>query len=181
MHISKLKKYYFIDDFNPIHLKDLDKNITLIWRSKDKNYDIKTLYKLANFCKKNKINFILSNNIKLALKLKLNGVYISAYNKEIRQNCFQYKKDFKLIGSAHNLLEVNIKKIQKVKEIFISPIFKHKNRTPLGIHRSKLFFSDKSYHKIALGGVNNKNINLLSMTEFSGFAGINFFKKKGPN
>ena len=49
MHISKLKKYYFIDDFNPIHLKDLDKNITLIWRSKDKKDDLKTIYKLANY------------------------------------------------------------------------------------------------------------------------------------
>ena len=45
MHISQLKKYYFINDFNPIHLKDLDKNVTLIWRSKDKNDDKKTIYK----------------------------------------------------------------------------------------------------------------------------------------
>ena len=52
MHLSQLIKYYFIDDFNPIHLKDLDKNITLIWRSKDKNDDLKTIYKLANYCKK---------------------------------------------------------------------------------------------------------------------------------
>jgi len=180
MHISKLKKYYFIDDFNPIHLKDLDKNITLIWRSKDKNYDIKTLYKLANFCKKNKINFILSNNIKLALKLKLNGVYISAYNKEIRQNCFQYKKDFKLIGSAHNLLEVNIKKIQKVKEIFISPIFKYKKRSPLGVHKCNFLFDDKSYQKVGLGGINEKNLKLLFLKDFSGIAAIDFFQKKRP-
>jgi len=176
-----MKKYYFIDDFNPIHLKDLDKNITLIWRSKKNENDTEKIYKLARFCKKNKISFIVSNNVRLALKLNLYGAYISANNKEFRFNSFKLKKNFKLIGSAHNINEVNIKKLQNIKEIFISPIFKHKNRTPLGIHRSKLFFSDKSYHKIALGGVNNKNINLLSMTEFSGFAGINFFKKKGPN
>ena len=46
MHLSKFKKYYFIDEFNPIHLKDLDKNITLIWRSKDKIHRIETIYKL---------------------------------------------------------------------------------------------------------------------------------------
>ena len=115
MHISKLKKYYFIDDFNPIHLKDLDKNITLIWRSKDKNDDLKTIYKLANYCKKNKINLILSNNIKLALKLNPSGAYISSYNREMRLNCFQYKKDFKLLGSAHNLHEISVKKKQKIK------------------------------------------------------------------
>ena len=180
MHISKLKKYYFIDDFNPIHLKDLDKNVTLIWRSKDKNDDKKTIYKLANYCKKNKINLILSNNIKLALKLNLNGAYISSYNKNMRFNCFQYKKNFKLLGSAHNLLEVNIKKLQKVKEIFISPIFKYKKRSPLGVHKCKYFFHDKSYEKIALGGVDFKNINLLLLSKFTGLGAIGLFKKKGP-
>ena len=180
MHISKLKKYYFIDDFNPIHLKDLDKNITLIWRSKDKNDDLKTIYKLANYCKKNKINLILSNNIKLALKLNLSGAYISSYNREMRLNCFQYKKDFKLFVSAHNFHEIKVKKKQKIKEIFISPIFKYKNRTPLGIHRLKYIFEDKEFDKIALGGINSKNIKLLNLTNFSGIAGISLFKKKGP-
>ena len=78
---------------------------------------------------------------------------------KVMMNCFQYKKKFKLLGSAHNLLEVNIKKLQKVKEIFISPIFKHKKRSPLGVHKCRYFFNDNSYEKIALGGVNFKNIN----------------------
>ena len=180
MHISQLKKYYFIDNFNPIHLKDLDKNINLIWRSKEAKDDKKTIYELAKFCKKNKINLFLSNNIKLALKLNLCGAYIPSYNKDIRLNCFQYKKKFKLLGSAHNLLEVNIKKLQKVKEIFISPIFKHKRRSPLGVHKCRYFFNDNSYEKIALGGVNFKNINLLLSTKFIGLGAIDFFKKKGP-
>ena len=90
-----MKKYYFIDDFNPNHLNDLDKNVTLIWRSKEKIDDFKTIYKLANFCKKKKLKLVLSNNIKLAIKLKLSGVYISSYNKDMRFNCFQYKKNFK--------------------------------------------------------------------------------------
>ena len=40
------------------------------------------------------------------------------------------------------------------------------------------FFKDNSYEKIALGGINKKNINLLSMTKFIGVAGISFFKKR---
>ena len=180
MHISKLKKYYFIDDFNPIHLKDLDKNITLIWRPKDKVNKIETIYKLYNFCKKNRLELILSNNVKLALKLNLNGVYISAHNKSLRFNTYQLKKGFKFIGSAHNIYEINIKKLQKVEEIFISPIFKFKGRSALYIHKSRALCDDKSYKKIALGGINKTNIKLLYLTKFSGFAGINFFKKKGP-
>ena len=180
MHISKLKKYYFIDDFNPIHLKDLDKNITLIWRTKDKKNELRKIYELAKFCKKNRIELFLSNNVKLALKLKLNGAYISAYNKEFRFNSFNLKKNFKLLGSAHNLFEVNTKKMQNIKEIFISPIFKYKNRSPFGIHKCRFFFDDQSYKKVALGGVNFNNINLLLITKFIGLAGISLFKKKGP-
>ena len=73
-----------------------------------------------------------------------------------------------------------MKKKQRVKEIFISPIFKYKNKHPLGIYKSRLFFEDKSYQKVALGGVDNKNIKLIKLTKFKGIAGISYFKKKGP-
>ena len=36
MHIHKLKKYYFINEFNQNHLISLNKNISFIWRNKDK-------------------------------------------------------------------------------------------------------------------------------------------------
>ena len=85
-----------------------------------------------------------------------------------------------MIGSAHNLKEISLKKIQKVQEIFISPIFKNKGNKALGIHKCKYFYTDSSFKKIALGGVNEKNIKLLKFTTFSGFAGIEMFKKKGP-
>ena len=75
-------------------------------------------------CKKKKLKFYLSNNLKLAIKLKLDGVYISAFNKNFRGNCYLLKKQFNIIGSAHNHLELSIKKKQNVKEIFFSPIFK---------------------------------------------------------
>ena len=36
---------------------------------------------LRNFLKKRGNKFLLSNNVKLALKLKLDGVYIRSFNK----------------------------------------------------------------------------------------------------
>ena len=47
----------------------------------------------------------------------------------------------------------------------------------MGIHKSRFFFNDKSYEKIALGGIDDKNLNLLKLTNFSGIAAINYFKK----
>ena len=138
------------------------------------------IYKLANFCKLNQRKLYLSNNVKLAIKLNLNGAYISAYNRDFSFNNYKFKKDFKIIGSAHNLFEINIKKQQKIVEIFISPVFKYKKRISLGIHRCNFLFNNKKFQRIALGGVNEKNIKLLKLTSFIGFAAIDMYKKKGP-
>ena len=83
MHINNLKKYYFINEFNYTHLINLNKNISFIWRNKDKETSIKTLAELRDFCKKNQRSFYISNDIKLARKLNADGVYISSSNKNL--------------------------------------------------------------------------------------------------
>ena len=84
MHISKLKKYYFINEFNFSKLIKLDRDISLIWRSKHIEKDKISIIQAAKFCKKYKRKFFISNDFKLAVKLNINGVYISAYNKNLR-------------------------------------------------------------------------------------------------
>ena len=73
----------------------MKRNICLIWRSKyneEKNVEV---IKTANFCKKNNIKFYLANNFKLAIKLDLDGVYISAFNNSLRHNNYLLKKSLK--------------------------------------------------------------------------------------
>ena len=89
------------------------------------------------------------------------------------------KKKFSLIGSAHNLKEINIKKKQKVKKIFLSSVFKL-NKNYLGIYRFKLLSKIIGKDVVALGGVNYNNINKVKLLKVSGFAGISYFNKKGP-
>ena len=176
MHLSNYKKYYFIDQFNPRHLKKLNKNITLIWRSKYKENNIETIHKLAKFCKLNRLSLILANNVKLAIKLRLDGAYISASNKDLSFNSYKFKKNFKILGSAHNISELNIKKVQRINGIFISPVFKKKTNQALGIYRANYLIKNYKINKIALGGINNKNIKLLKLVKFDGFAGIKYFE-----
>ena len=107
--------------------------------------------------------------------MNINGVYISAYNKNLRHNNYKFKFNFKIIGSAHNYCEIVIKKMQNVEEIFMSPIFKHKKRTPLGLYKTKIVFDVFRGKKIALGGVNEKNLKLLKLNKYSGFAAIDYF------
>jgi len=109
MHIHKLKKYYFINEFNQNHLISLNKNISFIWRNKDKETPINTLIKLRDFCKKNQRSFYISNNAKLAERINANGVYISSTNRNLNLRTNKFKKKFKILGSAHNLKEIKIK------------------------------------------------------------------------
>ena len=123
----------------------------------------------------------MANNIKLSIKLNLDGAYIPSFNKKFSHLNYLYKKNFLLIGSAHNLKEIRIKEKQNVSEIFLSSIFK-KNNNFLGINKYNLVSRLTNKKIIALGGVLEENIKLIKLTKSKGFAGISFFKfkKKGP-
>jgi len=92
---------------------------------------------IKNYCKKKGLKFYLANNIKLAIQLNLDGVYIPSFNKNLNHLSYSIKNKFDVVGSAHNLKEIKIKELQKVNKIFISSIFK-KNNNYLGIYRFKL-------------------------------------------
>ncbi len=175
--ISQL--YYFIDEYNYAELSKLSKNINIIYRNYKKNNDISTLISIKNYCKKNRIKFFISNNIKLAIKYKLDGIYIPAFNKQINFVKNLFPKNFKIIGSAHNNIEISIKQKQGCNIIFVSPIFKvKKNNYFLNVIRFNLLTLDKKIKFVALGGINEKNKNRLKLLPICGFAGISYFQKK---
>ncbi len=131
--------------------------------------------KCKNYCKKEKKQFYISNNIKLAIKLGLDGVYIPSFNKDFDHLSYTYKKKFKIIGSAHNLREIRIKEKQRVESIFLSSLFK-KNNNFLGINKFKLLSRLTKKKIVILGGVSTKNIKLLKLFSGSDFAGISYFE-----
>ena len=119
------KIYCYINDFNLTELLRIGNNINLIYRNYDKKNNINTVLKLRDFCRKTKRKLFISNNIKLALNLKLDGVYIPSHNKKINYYFpINKPRNFGVIGSAHNIKEILIKERQGCKEIFISSIFK---------------------------------------------------------
>tara|TARA_B100000989_G_scaffold281410_1_gene245603 strand:- start:652 stop:1203 length:552 start_codon:yes stop_codon:yes gene_type:complete len=178
VHIKYFKKYYFINEFNPTHLINLNKNISFIWRNKDKETSIKTLIKLRDFCKKNQRFLYISNDINLALKVCADGVYIASTNKNLCLRSISLKKKFKILGSAHNLKEIRIKEFQNVEEIFLSPLFKKKNNNQLNIYNYLKLKKITKMKDISLGGIDNRNIKKLNMIKPFGFAGISYFEKK---
>ena len=173
------QSYYFISEFNYFDLSNLDKNIHIIYRNYKKNIDISTLISLKKYCKKNNKKLFISNNIQLALKYKLDGIYIPAFNKQLNYIQQSIPKKFEIIGSAHNHNEILIKQRQGCKFIFISPIFKiQKKNYYLNLVKFNLLTLNIKSNFIALGGINSKNLNKLRLLNISGFAGISFFQKK---
>ncbi len=173
--------YYFIDKYSIDELTNLGKNINIIFRNYKDKLDTKTIILIKKFCKITKRNFYLSNNIKLALRLGLNGVYIPAFNNKIN---FASKHSlpigFEIIGSAHTKNEIRIKKFQKCTKIFISPIFKtSKSKDFLSTTRFNLMILNEKSNFIALGGINTNNYKKLKLVSIVGFAGIRWIKKNG--
>lgn len=175
MHKKNLKKYYFIEKFQKSNIDKQDLNTTIIYRNYKKNYKINEIIFIKEYCRKKGLEFIISNNIRLSIKLGLNGAYLPSFNKDFSHLSYKIKKDFFLIGSAHNLKEIRIKEMQKVSKIFLSSIFK-KNTNYLGLNKFNLI-SRLSYKEIiSLGGISNENIKLIRLTKSVGFAGISFFE-----
>jgi len=171
-----IRKYYFINKFDTNNIDKQDKQTAIIYR----NYSAKTInqaliLKIRRYCKKKSIKFYLSNNIKLAIKLDLDGAYIPAFNKSLKHIAYSFKKNFKIIGSAHNLKEIRIKEKQNVKKIFLSSLFK-KNKNFLGINKFKLLSKLTNQKIVILGGISKKNKKKLSLLGHSDFAGISYFE-----
>ena len=170
------KKYYFINKLETNNIDKQDKNTIIIYRNYPvKMQDEKLLLRIKKYCKRKRIKFYLSNNIKLAIKLNLDGAYIPSFNKSFENLNYSYKKKFEIIGSAHNLKEIRIKEKQKVSKIFLSSLFKE-NRNFLGLNRFKLLSTLTKKKIVALGGISKKNIKLLKILDSYDFAGICYFE-----
>ena len=172
-----MKKYYFIDKFDTKILDKQSKNTCIIYRNYDSKNNLNIIIKLKYYCKKKGYKFFLSNNTKLAVNLDLDGAYIPSFNREVNHLSYSIKKKFLIIGSAHNNKEIKFKEKQGVNILFLSSIFK-KNKNYLGLNKFKLLTFLTKKKIIALGGISNKNLKLIKLTNCIGIAGISFFQKK---
>ena len=133
------------------------------------------ILKIRNYCKRKKIKFYISNNIKLAISLNLDGVYLPSFNQNFNHLGYSFKKNFVIVGSAHNNKEIKIKEKQGVNAIFLSSLFK-KNKNYLGLNKFKLLSKLTIKKIIPLGGISDQNLKKLRLLNCSSFAGISYFE-----
>ena len=178
-----LKNKYFliiesIKDIDLSNIKNLNKFI-IIYTNKKKKENINNLLKFRRFCRVKKIDFYVSNDVKLASILKADGLYISAYNKNLNLIKINFNH-FKIIGSAHNIKEINIKNLQGCSQIIFSRLFKTSykyKKGSLGVIKFNLFKLLRKESLIPLGGINLSNLNKLKLVQSDGFAMMSEIRK----
>ena len=112
--------------------------------------------------------------------LKADGLYISAHNKKLNLSKIRNTK-FKIIGSAHNYKELDVKKKQGCTSFIYSRLFKTKyDYKPgfLGIIRFNLLKLASKKDLVPLGGINYDNLNKLNLVNTNSFVLMSEIKKK---
>ena len=147
-----------------------------------RNYNAKKregeLVKIAKACKKNRNQLFVSNDVKLAIKFKTDGIYIPSFNKA-KSFANLEKRNIKILGSAHNQKEIKKKILQNCSAIFLSPIFYvEKSKKFLGLHKFNYLSYNNNINILALGGISENNIHKLKLLNIKGYGGIRMFKKK---
>jgi len=178
MHKHLPSIFIFVDQYNNQIFKNKNLNIGVIYRNyKDRDRE-KQLVRIAKACKKNRYQLFVSNDLKLALKVKANGIYIPSFNKtKIFSNL--EKKNIAIIGSAHNQKEIHRKISQNCSAIFLSPVFNvEKSKKFLGLFKFNYLSHMNKINILALGGISENNIRKLKLLYIKGFGGIRVFKKK---
>ena len=182
MFIFKNRYYFIIENTRDIDLINIKKTnkFNIIYRIKNKDESIKNLFCFRKHCKRKNINFFISNDINLTLKLKADGLYISAHNTNL--NLSKIKNlNLKIIGSAHNINEINTKIKQGCSEIIFSRLFettyKYK-KGYLGVIRFNLLNMRRNECLAPLGGITSLNLNKLKMIKSSSIVLLSEVKKK---
>ena len=177
----KKKKYFFIiesiKDIELKHIKNFGK-FNVIYRNNIKE-NISKLKEFRLNCKLKKIPFFIANDIKLLKKLKADGLYISAYNRKL--NLSYLSECFEIIGSAHNVREVNIKKKQNCSHIFLSRIFETSypyKKGHLGVVKFNLFSKLVRTKLVPLGGIKLSNLLKLKIVNCEAIAMSSLIKNK---
>jgi thiamine-phosphate pyrophosphorylase len=178
MHNKIPRFFIFINSFERKKIYNLPSNVGIIYRNYKDKINSEQIIKIKEYCKAIGKKIYLANDIKLAIKNNLDGAYIPSFNKSLRYKILPKKKDFLIMGSAHNINEIRIKERQGVEIIFISPIFNtKKNKKQLGIVKFKLLSKETKKKVAALGGINKKNVSLLKMANINAISGIRFIEE----
>jgi thiamine monophosphate synthase len=185
MFAFKKKYFLIIENTRDIDLRNIKKynKFIVIYRNNNKKENFDELLSFRKKCKLKLIDFYVANDIKLSLSLNSDGIYLSSYNKTFR-TLRLYKRNFGIIGSAHNTKQISEKIKQGCKYVLFSKLFRvdYDSRSSFfGIIKYNKYANNFSKKLIPLGGIKINNLNSLKIVNSQGFAISSEIKKKPAN
>jgi thiamine-phosphate pyrophosphorylase len=164
------KHYVFLEEINNLIKENLIKfnniNIIIDINKKDKKA-LENQFSIIKFAKKNKIPFLFRNNFQKCIKYNASGIFIDSNYKKLTKPML-LKKNFHIIGSAHNQLEYAQKLRQKCHLLMLSPLFfneKYSKNKILNISKFNQKTINWNIKLCALGGVNSKTFKKIRLTK----------------
>jgi len=164
------KHYVFLEEINNLIEENLVKfnniNIIIDINRKDKKGS-EEQFSIIKFAKKNKIPFLFKNDFQKCIKYNASGIFIDAnYKKHTKP--ILLKKNFYIIGGAHNQIDYAQKLRQKCHLLMFSPLFfneKYSKNKILNISRFNHRSLNWKIKLCALGGVNLKTLKKIKLTK----------------
>ena len=164
------KHYVFLEEINNLIKENLVKfiniNIIIDINKKDKK-GLENQLSIIKFAKKNKIPFLFRNDFQKCIKYNASGIFIDANYKKLTKPML-LKKNFYIIGGAHDQLEYAQKLRQKCHLLMLSPLFfneKYSKNKILNITRFNQKAINWNVKLCALGGINSKNLKKIKLTK----------------
>jgi len=175
------KIFFYINELNDIQKENLNqlRNVNIIYRNYGGNNYYQNAIKINRYCKKKNFKLFISNDKQLAIRLGSYRLYLPSFNNRD----YFAQSNIKVIGSAHNEIEIRGKINQGCEEIFISPIFNTKSHIEkegrgLAFYRSLMHKYSKQIKIHPLGGINKKNISKIILSGSKGFSAKSMIEKK---
>ena len=184
MFIIKKKYFLIIESIKDLNLENIKirNKFFIIYRNNKKIDKLYDLFRFRQKCRLKAIKFYVANNVKLAITLKSDGIYLSSFNKNLM--FLKYKKAyFYIIGSAHNFKEISMKIKQGCSSILLSKLFlvDYDKKAPFyGVVKFN-YYSKISKQIVPLGGIKEQNLNQLRYVFGKGIALLSEVKKKPAN
>ena len=180
--IKKFHLYFITEKLEELNLDYVKKIGAILILRNPKKFKRNDLKKFNGKCSKRNISLFIPNDVKTLFYLGSNKFYISAHNKKQFKHLKKINTNIQIIGSAHNVPEINEKIRQGCDYIVLSRIFETSSKYKkghLGTMRFNLLTRNFSKKFIALGGLNEKNFKKINILNIHGCALSGDKKKAG--
>ena len=182
MFAFKKKYFLIIESIKNLNLRNIKKynKLVIIYRNNNNLEKLEDIKKFRKECKLKLIKFFVANDKNLAVLTKADGIYLSAYNKHFSHLNLK-RLNLKIIGSAHNTKEIELKNKQGCYSILFSKLFKvdyDKKSPTLGVVKFNRYLNYICKKLVPLGGIKITNLNSLRCINCRSIALYTEIKKK---